>query len=93
MSACDSPDGITIVDDGEALLFDSEGDEDYAGASVEELACVLIGLEMPSYVIDQMNRTTALAGNQTTSWDNYEVQWTYHPDRGLDGVVAVIDDS
>lgn len=93
VTACDNPDGITIVDDGEAVIFDNQGEEDYSGASVEEIACVLIGLEMPSYVIDQMSRTTALAGNQTTSWDNYEVQWTYHPDRGLDGVISVIDDS
>lgn len=91
VAACGDPRGITIADEGKSLLFDTEGEEDLSGASLSDVACVFAGVEVPEHVLDQMSRTTALAGNQNATWGDFEAQWTYHPDRGLDGLIRVAE--
>lgn len=88
---CDDPSGIYISDGGRSLLFDTKGEEERSGASISDLVCILAALEMPAHVADKMERTTALAGNQAATWNNFEAEWSYHPDRGMDGVVIVVD--
>lgn len=91
VTACGDPRGITIVDEGKSLLFDGEGEEDFGGASISDLACVFAGVDLPEHVLDQMSRTTAFAGNQSATWGDFEAHWTYHPDRGLDGAIRVVE--
>lgn len=90
VNGCGDPAGFSLSDEGRSLVFDTKGEEDYIGGSVSDLACILYALETPAHVIDQMDRTTALAGNQSATWDNFEIQWSYHPDRGMDGSIAVV---
>lgn len=91
VTLCDDPAGILISDEGRSLLFDTKGEEDRSGAAVADFACILAVLDVPAHVVDKMERTTALAGSQSASWNNFEAEWSYHPDRGLDGVLVVMD--
>lgn len=88
--------GITVADEGETLTLDMMGDEDWDGASLSEVECVFDNLEIPTYVIDTIYNTNALAGRQSDSYmtsDNsfIEVSWSYHPDNGLDAVFHKTD--
>lgn len=91
VALCDDPSGIHISDAGRSLLFDTKGEDEPSGASVSDLVCILAALEVPAHVVDKMDRTTALAGNQTATWNNFKAEWSYHPDRGMDGVIIVVD--
>lgn len=91
VTLCGDPTGISISDEGRSLIFDAKGEEDLTGASYSDLMCVLAFLELPEYVLDKMTRTTALAGSQSATWNNYQAEWSYHPDRGMDGSVLVVD--
>lgn len=51
--------------------------------------CVLNALEAPDGIVAQMERTTALDGRQSASWDGITASWSYHPDRGLDIVFSL----
>lgn len=88
---CGSPKGIELRDDGRTLVFDHKGEEDSSGADLLSILCVFSELDMPSSVSGHVDQTTAMDGRQTEAWDSYEIQWSYHPDRGLDGVLKVMD--
>jgi|SRR5699024_1019954 len=90
--ACDLPMGVNVQDDGVTLVFDHEGEDDFAGGDLEDIMCVFTELDMPSRIRTHMSQTTSMDGRQTASWDNLEVQWSYHPDRGLDGMVTLVEE-
>lgn len=77
-------DYVTLGDEGRSLTADHQGDEDAAGASLEELVCVLAMSDVPDSVIAQMEQTRALDGMQSAEWDGLTATWTYHPDNGMD---------
>lgn len=79
---------ITVGDGGTTLLLDHKGEDETAGASIEDVVCVLFGLGVPDSVVAQMDSTRALDGRQSASWDGYEVLWSYHPDTGIDMIVT-----
>lgn len=81
--------GITVTDNDQTLVFDMKGDEDTSGGDMLELACVLIALEAPDRVTTHMSQTTSMDGRQSADWDDIEVQWSYHPNRGLDAVFVL----
>ncbi len=87
--ACQAP-GIDLTDEGYTLIIESKGEGDLNGASTGDVACVLNLLETPSSVISHIDQTTSMDGRQTEQWDDYEMQWSYHPDRGLDGLIKVV---
>lgn len=89
VSACGYPSGIEVADEGGTLTFDHEGEEDFGGADILDIGCVLGSLGMPERVATHMNQTTSMDGRQTETWDQFEIQWSYHPDRGMDGVVSL----
>jgi hypothetical protein len=91
VEACDLTDatGIELGDDDQSLTFDGKGEEDVSGASIEDVACLLAELDVPSSVSSHIDQTTSLDGRQAESWGDVTLSWTYHPDRGLDGVLTV----
>ncbi|MDO5494559.1 MAG: hypothetical protein Q4G64_02460 [bacterium] len=83
--------GFTLGDSGRSLTFDMRGEDDRTGADIVEIACVLGALGTPQGTISHMDQTTSLDGRQTAEWDSLEVSWSYHPGRGMDGVIRVVD--
>lgn len=82
--------GITLKDDGRTLIFDHKGEEDISGADIEDIACILLQLDIPDSIVSHMDQTTSLDGRQVEEWDNFQIQWSYHPKRGMDGLVTVV---
>lgn len=41
-------------------------------------------IDLPYYIEEEMNRTSALDGTRTEKFGDIEVSWKYHPNRGLD---------
>lgn len=72
-----------LMDDGNALLLDTEGDES-SGLQLATVACVLIALDVPQATMSRMDSTRALDGRQTDEFNGITVEWTYHPDEGMD---------
>ena len=85
-------DGIVVADEGQSLTFDMKGDDDLSGARITDIVCVFTALDMPSAVVSHMDQTTSMDGRQSETWGDLTVSWSYHPDRGLDGVLTVADD-
>jgi hypothetical protein len=83
--------GLELGDGGTSLTFDMKGKDDSSGASIDDVACIFARLDMPSAVLSHIDQTTSMDGRQTETWDNLTVSWSYHPDRGLDGVLTVAD--
>ena len=69
--------------------FDTEGEEDISGDPVTDVACVLVFLKAPSYVVTQIDNTRALDGMQRARWGPFRASWTYHPDNGLSIVIYI----
>jgi hypothetical protein len=77
-----------LADRGRTISFDTAGDEDYGvGDDVEDVACVLLALRAPSFIITEIDNTRALDGMQRDSWRKFKASWTYHPDDGLSIVI------
>ena len=86
----ENSDYIEVADEGYTLLMTSEGDES-PGASIVEIACVFVELEMPSSIVNRFDTTRALDGTQTGTWDKYEATWNYHPDSGSNITITIVD--
>ena len=79
-------------DGGLSLTIDNKGKEDYLGGlATTAMMCIFNDLNIPTAVTAHMQQTTSMDGRQTEAWDSIEVSWSYHPDRGMDSVVSVID--
>lgn len=79
---------LYTADEGRTMIIDHEGEEDTGGATIDELACVLLALDTPTSVTTQMDSTRALDGRQSASWDTYTATWSYHPDTGVDVIIT-----
>jgi hypothetical protein len=87
-STCDpSRAGTTVTDNGQTLLVDSSGEEDFGKLPSAGLDCVLDGLSMPDAVRSHMLGTRALDGRQEDAWPGFTASWSYHPNQGLDLIV------
>lgn len=82
--------GLKISDDGQSLTLDVQGEDEFTGALLDTFYCLSTELEMPEYVTSHVGQTTSLDGRQTEVWDEIEFAWSYHPDRGLDGVFRIV---
>lgn len=82
-------------DEGISISFDTQGDDEWESDgpydTYEDVACVLAELDTPDYVIQHIDSTRALDGQQTDEWGDFEARWTYHPDSGMQ--MTVIDRS
>jgi hypothetical protein len=77
-----------LADGDKTLVLDMEGKKAGSGTgTIGDLTCVLGHLHAPAYVTAEMEKTRALDGRQTQSWDVFEASWTYHPDDGLDVII------
>ena len=92
VEACDSPDGITVQDHGATLTFDHRGEDEVTGGDIVDIMCVFGELNMPSRISTHMGQTTSVDGRQSATWDTLEIQWSYHPDRGMDGMITVFSE-
>lgn len=93
LTACEALDasGVTFAEDGQSLNFDDKGEEDFLGGDFADLQCIIEKLNAPSTVMARMYQTTSSMGVQEADWDGISVSWTYHPDRGLDANIEIIE--
>jgi len=61
------------------------------GLDATTMWCVIDALGAPSSATSHMEQTTSMDGRQTESWDDIEVSWSYHPDRGMDSVWKIAE--
>lgn len=85
---CEGVPNEALADAGQTLTLDVKGEEDAEGISIQDAACALVDLGMPSRVSQEMDRTTAMMGVQHDAWDGIEISWTYHPDNGLNAILS-----
>lgn len=94
VEACDvaSTYGIELADEGRSITFDMKGEADAVGADIADIACLFSELDVPSAVMSHIDQTTSMDGRQTETWGDLTASWSYHPDRGLDGVLTLAND-
>ncbi|PPH95697.1 hypothetical protein C5C56_16130 [Rathayibacter sp. AY1D1] len=92
MRACVfNTDGAELSDGDRTLTFDSQGKKESSGLAYSELECLLSATKAPTAVTSHLEQTTSLDGRQSEDWNNIELSWSYHPDRGADGVFELTD--
>jgi len=91
MKECDlsTNEDAVLGDHGYTLTFNGRGDDDVSGLTIDNEACLLNNLKAPSAVISHIDQTTSVDGRQSETWGSLTMSWSYHPDRGLDGVLTV----
>ena len=89
MTICNLPEKYAkVTDAGHTLILDGDGEDFNGGLKIEELACALNYMEVPSFVINIMDNTRAIDGIQREEYGNFKISWSYHPDNGLDVVIT-----
>ena len=81
--ACELAPLLVVADKGKTLTLTTAGESGVSYTDIEDVACVLAKLEVPSYVVSHIDSTRALDGQQTDEWDGISARWTYHPEDGL----------
>lgn len=81
---CGATSGVSVSDNGTTISVDTMGEEDYAGATYDDLVCVIDAVGTPSYITNSIMSVRALDGRQTQEFDGIEVSYSYHPDNGMD---------
>ena len=81
--ACELAPVLVVADKGKTLTLTTAGESGVSYTDIEDVACVLAKLEVPSYVVSHIDSTRALDGQQTDEWDGISARWTYHPKDGL----------
>ena len=81
--ACELASLLVVADKGATLTLTTAGESGVSYTDIEDVACVLTELEVPSYVVSHIDSTRALDGQQTDKWDGISARWTYHPEDGL----------
>lgn len=77
-----------LADRGRTISFDTAGEDDNGvGDDIEDIACVLLALRAPSFIVTEIDNTRALDGMQRDHWQKFKASWTYHPDDGLNIVI------
>lgn len=91
-SSYDGKEFCTISDDGSYVMIDTNPYDVYEYISFEAddaLRTVNDNLGFPDSVYERMVSTRAIDGVQTYEHDDVHVQWTYHPDNGLEVIYSV----
>lgn len=88
-SSCSVGSSNGFAVDEKRISMDGRGLDDNRGASLDNIACVLLATDVPDAVVSQIDGTSALQGGREASWDVLEgdaeivSSWSYHPDSGL----------
>jgi hypothetical protein len=77
---------VDVLDNGKTISIDGNGEEK-SGAPIQEIACILQAIPVPSYIIQRMEQTRAIDGIQRETFDGFDISWSYHPDDGVDIVI------
>ncbi|MCI6652769.1 MAG: zinc ribbon domain-containing protein [Ruminococcus sp.] len=85
---CNSPNTV-ISDDNKSITVDSTNEYDYI--SLEDIGVIATELGFPDYLISEMSQTNALMGRRSETIGHYKVDWSFHPDNGLDVVFMLVD--
>lgn len=75
-------DDTTLSSDGMCITVDSKDGSDADG--MMDIMTLNGALNMPDSLFTEMCATNSLMGRQSETYDNIEVEWSYHPDNGLD---------
>lgn len=75
-------DTIELADGNRSVLIDGAQPEDMA-----DLACLLLGLDTPQYIVSEMDSTTSMMGRQKEEDGGISYDWSYHPDNGIDMIL------
>lgn len=81
--ACGNSPYVMIQDGGKTLTMNEMGERDADGAPRPLMSCVFDELDVPSRVLEHLNRTSSRDGQQSDRWGKYAAQWSFHPDRGV----------
>ena len=82
--SCSDSDGtLDVGDDGHSLFSDTG-----AEGKLTETACVLLAIDTPDRIVNEMDSTTALMGRQSAEDGDFTYEWSYHPDNGMNLVIA-----
>lgn len=82
-----------VTSDGSSLEIDTDpndtGYSQYEDTAAQAIVNVTSALGLPESILTRMSATRALDGTQTYDGDEIMVQWTYHPDNGLDVIYSL----
>ena len=85
-------DRLELEDSDTTLLVTTLPEEDdILGVSTTAISCVLLEMEAPAWVDDDIFSTRALDGTRDAEWEDFHFQWRYHPDSGMRLVVRDVD--
>lgn len=76
-----------VAEDGSYLLIDTNPSDrnNYSSTKARNgLVAAVNALELPESLLQKMANTRAIDGMQTQTYDDLEVSWTYHPNKGLE---------
>jgi len=92
-SVSDVDDWSSVTDGGQTMELNGAGEYVFSGLPFQKVECVLRMLDAPTRVATLMGQTRALDGRQSDEWETsygtIDVSWTYHPDDGLDALLAL----
>lgn len=91
---CDSS-YASVASDGSYLFIDTNPDNSSGSDNIEvdavaALYAVNEELGLPDSVMIKMGQTRSLDGMQSYEGEEIEINWTYHPDRGLEVTYSLI---
>src|SRR4051812_39517476 len=66
---------IKLGDGNRSILISGAGAED-----IDDVACIVVGLNTPEYIVSEIDNTTALMGRQHEDAGGITYEWSYHPD-------------
>ena len=78
---------LDMLDGGSAVSINGAPSSGVGGADVDTIVTFFVALDAPEVLYSRFDSTSSLMGLQEYEWDGLHVQWTYHPDNGLDILV------
>lgn len=80
---CNSPSGVSVLDNGTTLTLDMMGTEDYYGAQLTDVDCIVTAVNTPSYIVENIYSTNAISGRQHDEFNGISVSYSYSEANGL----------
>ena len=83
VAKCNSPSGVSVLDNGTTLSVDMMGTEDYTGAQLTDVDCIVSAVNTPSYIVENIYNITAISGRRSDEWNGITVTYSYSEANGL----------